>query len=96
MQRHWRKEFLIILAGNSLTVNQLLASPKLRKGLDSLYEEVDQPGLNRHREKAMDRSRLPPPDFWRMGTPFQFEWRDMGKKDGNGQDFVRHVHIAFK
>ena len=29
------------------------------------------------------------------GTSFQLEWRDMGKKGGDGQDFVRHVRIAF-
>jgi hypothetical protein len=30
------------------------------------------------------------------GTPFQLEWLDMGVKNGNGQDFIRHARIAFK
>src|SRR5215813_2724641 len=40
-------EVQAILAGNTLTLNQLLSSPSLRKGLAQLYEEVDLPGVNR-------------------------------------------------
>jgi hypothetical protein len=30
------------------------------------------------------------------GTSFQLEWLDMGKKGGDGQDFVRQARIAFR
>jgi hypothetical protein len=89
-------EIQAILAGNSLTVNQLLASPSLRKGLAYLYDEVDQPGPNRPQGEGNGSIEITASGFLADGTPFQLEWRDMGKKDGNGQDFVRHVRIAFK
>ena len=40
-------EIRSILAGNQLTIGQLLASQSLRKGLANLYEEVDMPGTSR-------------------------------------------------
>ena len=89
-------EVQAILVGNTLTMNQLLASPSLRKGLAHLYDEVDQPGVYRPQGAGNGSIEITANGFLTDGTPFQFEWRDMGKKDGNGQDFVRHVRIAFK
>jgi hypothetical protein len=89
-------EIQAILAGNTLTVNQLLASPSLRKGLAYLYEEVDLPGVYRPQGEGNGSIEVTASGSLADGTSFQLEWRDMGKKDGNGQDFVRHVRIAFK
>ena len=89
-------EVQAILAGNTLTVNQLLASPSLRQGFATEYEEVDQPGVNRPQGQGNGSIEITAGGVLADGTSFQFEWRDMGKKDGNGQDFVRHVRIAFK
>jgi hypothetical protein len=85
-----------IVAGNTLTVSQLLACPSLRKGFANVYDEVDQPGVNRPQGPGNGSIEITANGFLTDGTAFQFEWRDMGKKDGNGQDFVRHVRIAFK
>jgi len=85
-----------IVAGNTLTVNQLLACSSLRKGFASTYDEVDLPGVNRPQGAGNGSTKITASGFLADGTSFQFEWVDMGKKDGNGQDFVRHVRIAFK
>jgi hypothetical protein len=89
-------EVQAILAGNTLTVSQLLASPSLQKGLAHVYEEVDQPGVNRPQGAGNGSIEITAKGSLSDGTTFQLEWRDMGKKDGNGQDFVRHVRIDFK
>ncbi|HEY2018474.1 MAG TPA: hypothetical protein VGH38_33440 [Bryobacteraceae bacterium] len=83
------------LGGNKLTITQLLAMPSLRKG-SNLYGEVDQPGVFRPQGEGNGSIQVTASGSLEDGTSFQFEWRDMGKKDGNGQDFVRHVRIAFK
>jgi hypothetical protein len=88
-------EVQTILAGNTLSVSQLLASPSLRRGFAQIYEEVDLPGPFRPQGAGNGSIEITASGLLTDGTSFQFEWRDMGKKDGNGQDFVRHVRIAF-
>jgi hypothetical protein len=85
-----------VLAGNKLTITQLLAMPSLRKGFANLYDEVDEPGVFRPQGAGNGSIRVTAHGSLEDGTSFQLEWLDMGKKDGNGQDFVRHVLIAFK
>lgn len=89
-------EIQTILAGNKLTVSQLLASPSLRKGLANVYEENQLFGYWHPQGAGNGSIEVVANGFLDDGMSFQLEWRDMGKKDGNGQDFVRHVRIAFK
>jgi len=85
-----------ILPGNRLTIAQLLAIPSLRKGFANLYDEIDQPGVFRPQREGNGSIHVTASGSLEDRTSFQLEWHDMGKKDGNGQDFVRHVRIAFK
>jgi hypothetical protein len=89
-------EVQAILAGNTLTVSQLLASPSLRKGHANVYEQNQLFGFWHPQGEGNGSIEVVANGFLDDGTAFQLEWRDMGKKDGNGQDFVRHVRIAFK
>jgi hypothetical protein len=85
-----------VLAGNKLTITQLLAIPSLRKGYANLYDEVDLPGVFRPQGAGNGSIHVTASGSVEDGASFQLEWLDMGKKDWNGQDFVRHVRIAFK
>ena len=85
-----------ILASKKLTVSQLLASPSLRQGFANVYNQSQLFGLWHPQGSGNGSLEVVANGFLRDGTSFQLEWRDMGKKDGNGQDFVRHVRIAFK
>ena len=89
-------EVQAILTGNTLTVSQLLASPSLRKGLADVYDEVDLPGEFRPQGLGNGSIKVVASGSLTDGTPFQLEWLDMGVKNGNGQDFIRHARIAFK
>lgn len=84
-----------MLAADKITVAGLLASPSLRKGLANVYDEVDLPGFSRPQGQGNGSIEIVSSGFLENGAAFQFEWRDMGVKNGNGQDFVRHVRIAF-
>jgi hypothetical protein len=89
-------EVQAIIAGtNKLTTVQLLASPSLRKGLASQYSEVELFGMFRPQGEGNGSIEVVANGTLDDGTSFQLEWRDMGKKGGDGQDFVRHVRIAF-
>jgi hypothetical protein len=89
-------EVQAIIAGtNKLTTAQLLASPSLRKGLATQYSETTLFGMFRPQGAGNGSIEVAANGTLDDGTSFQLEWRDMGKKDGNGQDFVRHVRIAF-
>jgi hypothetical protein len=89
-------EVQAILAGNSLTASQLLASPSLRKGLANQYNEVNLPGKYRPQGAGNGSTKVVASGFLEDGTAFQFEWLDMGVKNGGGQDFIRHVRIVFE
>jgi hypothetical protein len=84
-----------ILAGNKLTTTQLLACPSLRKGVATQYSEVELFGMFRPQGEGNGSIEVVANGSLDNGGTFQLEWRDMGKKDGDGQDFVRHVRIAF-
>jgi Carboxypeptidase regulatory-like domain len=89
-------EVQTILAGNKLTLGQLLASPSLQKALAKVHEENQLFGLWHPHGAGNGSLEIVADGSLEDGMSFHFEWRDMGKKDGNGQDFVRHVRIAFK
>ena len=84
-----------IFAGNKLTITQLLACPSLRKGVATQYSEVDLFGMFRPQGEGNGSTEVVANGSLDDGTSFQLEWRDMGKKGGDGQGFVRHVRIAF-
>jgi hypothetical protein len=85
-----------VLAGNKLTITQLLAIPSLRKGLANLYDEIDQPGVFRPQGAGNGSIHVTASGSLEDGTSFQLEWLEMGVKNGDGQSFVRHARIAFK
>lgn len=89
-------EVQAILAGNSLTTKQLLACPSLRTGIATQYSEVDLFGTFRPQGEDNGSTEVVANGSLDGGRSFQLEWRDMGKKGGNGQDFVRHVRIALR
>jgi hypothetical protein len=84
-----------ILAGNKLTTTQLLACPSLRKGVATQYSEVDLFGMFRPQGEGNGSIEVVANGSLDNGGSFELEWRDMGKKGGDGQDFVRHARIAF-
>jgi len=84
-----------ILAGNKISTTQLLACPSLRKGVATQYSEVDLFGMFRPQGAGNGSIEVVANGSLDNGSSFELEWRDMGKKDGDGQDFVRHVRIAF-
>jgi hypothetical protein len=85
-----------VLAGNKLTITQLLAIPSLRKGFATLYDEIDQPGTFRPQGEGNGSIHVTASGSLEDGTSFQLEWLEMGVKNGDGQSFVRHARIAFK
>jgi hypothetical protein len=89
-------EVQTVLAGNKLTITQLLAIPSLRKGFANLYDEIVQPGVFRPQGEGNGSIHVTASGFLEDGTSFQLEWVEMGVKNGNGQTFVRHARIAFK
>jgi hypothetical protein len=86
----------IIAATNTLTTPQLLASPSLRKGLATKYSAVQLFGLFRPQGEGNGSLHVVANGTLDDGTSFQLEWLDMGKKGGDGQDFVRQARIAFR
>lgn len=88
-------EIQTVLAGNKLTITQLLAIPSLRKGFANLYDEVDQPGVFRPQGAGNGSIHVTASGSLEDGTSFQLEWREMGMKNGDGQSFVRNARIAF-
>ena len=88
-------EVQAIVAGNKLTTVQLLASPSLRKGLATQYDEVLLPGEFRPQGLGNGSIHVVANGSLEDGTRFQLEWLDMGMKNGDGQSFVRHARIAF-
>ena len=85
-----------VLAGNKLTIAQLLAIPSLRKGFANVYDEIDQPGTFRPQGAGNGSIHVTASGALEDGTSFQLEWLEMGAKNGDGQTFVRHARIAFK
>jgi hypothetical protein len=85
-----------VLAGNKLTITQLLAIPSLRRGLAGAYEEVDHPGVFRPQGAGNGSIHVTASGSLEDGTSFQLDWVDVGMKNGDGQSFVRHARIAFK
>jgi hypothetical protein len=85
-----------VLAGNKLTVTQLLNIPSLRMGFANLYDEVDEPGVFRPQGEGNGSIHVTASGSLENGASFQFEWLERGVKNGDGQSFVRHVRIAFK
>jgi hypothetical protein len=82
-------EVQAILAGNKLTIAQLLASPSLRKGLATQYNEVDLPGDFRPQGQGHGSIQVVASGSLEDGTRFQLDWHDE-------QSSVRHVRISFK
>jgi hypothetical protein len=89
-------EIQAILAGDKLTITQLLACHSLRKGTATLYDEVDLPGTFRPQGQGNGSIHVTASGEVEDGASFQLEWREMGVKNGDGQSFVRHARIAFK
>jgi hypothetical protein len=85
-----------ILAGNKLTTTKLLACPSLRKGVATQYSEVDLFGMFRPQGEGNGSIEVVANGSLDNGGSFELEWRDMGKKGGDGQDFVRQARIAFR
>jgi hypothetical protein len=88
-------EVQALLAGNQITVAQLLASPSLRKGVATNYDEVDLPGVFRPQGQGNGSIHVVANGSLEGGGSFQLEWQEMGMKNGDGQSFVRHARIAF-
>ena len=83
-------------ADNKLTITELLAMPSLRKGLASQFELVQLFGLLRPQGFGNGSIEVTANGVLQDGTPFQVEDVEMGKKDGGGVNFTRHVRIEFQ
>jgi hypothetical protein len=89
-------EFEAAAAGGTLTITTMRAMPSLRKGLASVFEEVDHPGMFRPQGLGNGSLELSSKGTLDSGMSFQFDYNEMGKKNGDGVIFVRHVRIDFK
>jgi hypothetical protein len=89
-------EFRAAIADGTLTVPEILALPSLRKGSASVYEEVTHPGSFRPQGAGNGSIEVVAKGTFADGTSFQFEFREMGVKDGGGVSYVRHIRIAFR
>jgi hypothetical protein len=89
-------EFEAAAADGMLTITEILAMPSLRKGLASVFEEVDHPGALRPQGFGNGSIEVGAKGKLDSGMSFQLEYNEMGKKNGDGIVFVRHVRIDFK
>ena len=89
-------EFKTAIADGVLTVPELLALPSIRKGSAKVYEEVTHPGGYRPQGKGNGSTEVVAKGTLDDGAAFQFEFREMGVKDGGGISFVRHIRIAIQ
>jgi hypothetical protein len=83
-------------ADNKLTITEILAMPSLRKGLASEFQLVELYGGLRPQGFGNGSIEVTAKGLFQDGTPFQFEFKEMGKKDGNGVSFTRNVRIEFQ
>jgi len=83
-------------ADGNLTITEILAMPSLRKGVASQFESLQQPGAYRPQGAGNGSIQATASGVLQDGTPFLFEFREMGVKDGGGVSYVRNVRIEFK
>ena len=89
-------EFQSAVDDDNVTIAEILALPSLRKGLASVYAEVTHPGAFRPQGQGNGSIEVVASGLLEDGTSFQLEFREMGKKDGGGVSFVRHIRIGFR
>lgn len=78
-----------------LTIAELAAMPSLLVGYADVYNDVQQPGIGRPQGEGNGSIKITATGTLLDGRPFFFQVVEMGKKDGGGVSYQRHLRISF-